>query len=114
MSRNRTLLKRQREMRPDCLRVIYVTTYPNGKIYIGQDVTDSINYFGSASNALIAVDFPTRESRRDFTVRRIILWESAEATLAEVTAKEREMILLHRANDPSVGYNRWPPFTSSA
>jgi len=29
--------------------VVYRITYPNGKIYIGQDVTDSINFFGSAS-----------------------------------------------------------------
>jgi hypothetical protein len=27
------------------LKVIYKITYPNGKIYVGQDVTDSINYF---------------------------------------------------------------------
>ena len=92
-------------MRPNCLRVVYMVTYPNGKIYVGQDVTDSINYFGSASDALIAADFPDRESRREFTVRRTILWESETATQAEVSAKEVEMILLHRANDPAVGYN---------
>jgi hypothetical protein len=34
--------------------------YPNGKIYIGQDLTDTINYFGSANSKLIAQDF-TRE-----------------------------------------------------
>ena len=103
-----TTSKPRRKMRPDCLRVVYMTTYPNGKIYIGQDVTDSINYFGSASDALIAADFPTRESRQDFSVRRLILWESTKATQAEVSAKERELILLYRANDPAVGYNRWP------
>ena len=97
-------------MRANCLRVVYMVTYPNGKIYVGQDVTDSINYFGSATDALIAADFPDRESRREFTVRRTILWESETATQAEVSAKEAEMILLHRANDPTVGYNRWPPF----
>jgi hypothetical protein len=32
--------------------VVYRTTYPNGKIYVGQDRTNSINYFGSASPAL--------------------------------------------------------------
>jgi hypothetical protein len=40
------LAKKQR------LRVIYKITYPKGKIYTGQDRTDRINYFGSASNAL--------------------------------------------------------------
>ena len=26
------------------MKVIYKITYPNGKIYIGKDFTDSINY----------------------------------------------------------------------
>lgn len=47
-------------------KVIYKITYPNGKIYIGRDLTDSINYFGSVNHALIAADF-TREQRKDFT-----------------------------------------------
>lgn len=42
------------------MKVIYKITYPNGKIYIGKDLTDSINYFGSADSKLIALDF-TRE-----------------------------------------------------
>lgn len=71
--------------------VIYMITYPNGKIYIGQDRTDSINYFGSASSALIARDF-TDEQRRDFTVRRTILWESESASAAEVRRKEVQLI----------------------
>jgi hypothetical protein len=94
------------------MKVIYKITYPNGKIYIGQDVTDSINYFGSASSSLIAADF-TREQRRDFTIRREILWESETATNADVTAKEAEFIRSLKANDPGVGYNRWPKRTSS-
>jgi len=77
---------------------------------IGQDVTDDINYFGSANAALIAADFHGRDARREFTVTRTILWESQGAAKAEVTRKEIELILLHRANDPAVGYNRWPPF----
>lgn len=90
-------------------KVIYKITYPNGKIYIGQDLTDSINYFGSACDALIAADF-TREQRRDFTIRKEILWESATATNKEVTAKELEFIRLLRSNDPTIGYNRRPKF----
>ena len=53
----------------DRLKVVYRITYPNGSIYVGQDVTDSINYFGSASDALIAKDF-SREHRRDFVIRK--------------------------------------------
>ena len=69
-----------------CLKVVYKITYPNGKIYVGQDVTDSINYFGSASDAHIAADF-TRGERRDFTIRKEVLWESEFAANREVTLK---------------------------
>lgn len=89
--------------------VIYKITYPNGKIYVGQDRTDSINYFGSADSKLIAKDF-AREARRSFTICREILWESETATRQEVNAKELELILLLRSNDPSIGYNQWPRF----
>lgn len=91
------------------MKVIYRITYPNGKIYIGQDVTDSINYFGSASSALIAKDF-TREERYRFTITRDILWESEDADQKEVNQMERRAIVEFRANDPAIGYNRWPKF----
>lgn len=91
------------------MNIIYKITYPNGKIYIGQDRTDSINYFGSASSKLIAQDF-TREQRRDFTIKREILWESETASRDEVNAKEKEYILEFKSNDPTIGYNRWPKF----
>jgi len=61
------------------MNIIYKITYPNGKIYVGQDRTDSINYFGRASSNLIAKDF-TQEQRRRFTVTRETLWESGTAT----------------------------------
>jgi hypothetical protein len=89
------------------MKCVYKITYPNGKIYIGQDLTDSINYFGSANSLLIAKDF-SRNERRDFTIRKQILWESQDAEDSEVTSKERELIILHRANDPAIGYNRRP------
>lgn len=91
------------------MKIIYKIIYPNGKIYVGQDITDSINYFGSASSALIAQDF-ARDQRRIFTITREILWESDAATNAEVTAKEIEFINTLRSNDPAVGYNRSPKF----
>ncbi|NJL87703.1 MAG: GIY-YIG nuclease family protein [Leptolyngbyaceae cyanobacterium SM1_1_3] len=83
--------------------------YPNEKIYIGQDLTDSINYSGSANSQLIAKDF-TREQRRDFVIRKEILWESEKASNQEVNTKEVEYILLFRANDPNIGYNQRPKF----
>lgn len=91
------------------MKVVYKITYPNGKIYVGQDVTGSAGYFGSPNGKLIAADF-TKEELRDFTIRREILWESETATNAEVTEKEIEFIVGLRANDPSVGYNRRPKY----
>ena len=93
------------------MKVIYKITYPNGKIYIGMDLTDSINYFGSADSTLIAKDF-TREQRRDFTVRREILWESETASDSEVRKKETALIAEYGSNDPSKGYNQSPKFRS--
>ena len=97
------------------MNVVYRISYPNGKIYVGQDRTNSINYFGSASDELIARDF-THKERRSFTVTRDILWESVTASRAEVTREEVKFILLLRSNDPTIGYNRWPqlkPLTPS-
>lgn len=89
------------------MKVIYKITYPNGKIYIGKDLTDSINYFVSANNSLIEKDY-SREQKRDFTVRKEILWESENSLDNEVSQKEIEFIKKYRSNDPTVGYNQWP------
>jgi len=93
------------------MKVIYKITYPNGKIYIGKDLTDDINYFGSANGKLIAKDF-SREERRSFTIRKDILWESELATDKEVNAIEIEYIRQHKSNDPRIGYNKFPKFKS--
>ena len=91
------------------MKVIYKITYPNGKIYIGQDITDSIAYFGSPDSKLIAKDF-TREQRRDFTIRKEIIWESDIASDSDVTRKENELIRVFKPNDPAIGYNKSPKF----
>ena len=93
--------------RPSRLKVNYRITYPNGKIYIGKDLTDTINYFGSSDSRLIEQDFP-REHRRDFTSRMEILWESDTADYSEENRREVELIREHRSNDPAIGYIRWP------
>lgn len=54
------------------MKVVYKTTHPSGKIYIGQDRTDCITCFGSPNAALIAPDFPNRQDRRVFTITREI------------------------------------------
>jgi hypothetical protein len=91
------------------LNIVYKITYPNGKIYVGQDRTNSINYFGSVSHDLISADF-TPEQRRSFSVTRDVLWESETATAQEVTAIELKFIRELRSNDPAIGYNQWPKF----
>ncbi len=89
------------------IKVIYRITYPNGKIYIGKDITDSINYFGSANSELIAKDF-TREERRDFTIRKEILMGSEDEK--EINQNEPKFILKFHSNNPAIGYNQWPKF----
>lgn len=88
-------------------KIIYKITYPNGKVYIGKDLTNSINYFGSASSALIAEDF-TDEERMDFTIRREVLMVSKDSSV--INKAESQFILEFDANNPEVGYNRWPKY----
>ena len=91
------------------MKVIYKITYPNGKIYIGKDLTGTLLYFGSVNRELVAQDF-TIEERRDFTIRKQILWESDIATDREVNQKEVEFIKMFSSNNPAIGYNRWPKY----
>ena len=88
------------------MKIIYKILYPNGKIYIGKDLTDSINYFGSAESKIIEKDF-TREQRKKFAIHREVLWESSNASDAEVNKKEVEFIISYKSNNPFIGYNRW-------
>ncbi|MGP8064511.1 MAG: GIY-YIG nuclease family protein [Acidimicrobiales bacterium] len=90
-------------------KVIFKITYPNGMIYVGKDLTDTLTYFGSVNSQLIEQDFPTREERRVFAVKKEILWESDTASDTEANLKEVEFINALRSNDPAIGYNRWPP-----
>ena len=89
------------------MKVIYKITYPNGKIYIGKDLTDTIDYFGSPNSKLIEKDF-TREQQRDFTIRKEILFESDDEK--EINKKEPEFIKKYKSNDSDIGYNQWPKF----
>jgi hypothetical protein len=95
------------------VKVVYKITYPNNKIYVGKDLTDSINYFGSASDALIAKDFTREQRPQNFSIRKEILWASETASDAEVNRKEVEAIFSLQANNPAIGYNQWPKFSGS-
>lgn len=91
------------------MKQIYKITYPNGKIYIGKDLTGSINYFGSANSELISKDF-TYEQTKKFTITKEIIWDSKAATDTEVNKKEIAFIQLYNSNNPLIGYNRWPKY----
>jgi hypothetical protein len=95
------------------MKLIYKITYPNGKIYVGKDLTGTLNYFGSADSRLIERDFGV-EARRDFRIRKEVLWETEHASDREVNQKEVELIVSSRANDPAIGYNRWPRLRSAS
>ena len=91
------------------MKIVYKITYPNGKIYIGKDLTNTITYFGSPDSKLLESDF-NDEQRKDFTIRREIIWQSDSGTDSEVNKKEVELILKYKSNNPQIGYNRSPKF----
>ncbi len=87
--------------------VIYKITYPNGKIYMGKDLTGTLTYFGSVNSELVEKDF-TEKQRRDFSIRKEILMGSEDA--AEINSNESKFILEYQSNNPAIGYNQWPKF----
>jgi hypothetical protein len=94
------------------VKQVYKITYPTGKIYIGKDSVGSYRYFGSPDIATVNADFMrlTGQQRRDYTVRKQILWESEDASEEELSAMEIKFIREHQSNNPEVGYNRFPPY----
>lgn len=93
------------------MKWVYKITYPNGKIYVGKDLTGNLTYFGSPDPKEVAKDFDFA-AISDFTIRREILWFSETSDDAEVNRMEVQMILRHESNNPDVGYNRWPKFAN--
>jgi hypothetical protein len=91
------------------MKQIYQIIYPNGKIYVGKDLTGTLTYFGSVDSKYVANDF-SDEQRKDFSIRKIILWESEVSEDSVVNQKEVEFIKLYHSNDPKVGYNQWPKY----
>jgi hypothetical protein len=88
---------------------VYKITYPNGKIYVGMDLTGTALYMGSPSAwEQIVADLQLQPNGFELTLRKEILWESETATDGEVRQMEREKILETRANDPAIGYNKLP------
>ncbi|MBN1967768.1 MAG: GIY-YIG nuclease family protein [Candidatus Delongbacteria bacterium] len=89
------------------MKQIYKITYPNGKIYIGKDLTGTLTYFGSVDSDYVAADF-TNEQKMNFSITKEILWESENADDSEVNKKEVEYIKKFDSNNPDIGYNKWP------
>ena len=52
------------------------------------------------------------EVRKDYTIRKEILWESPDCEESTLSAKEVEFIREFQSNNPDIGYNRWPKFKS--
>jgi hypothetical protein len=94
------------------MKQIYMITYPTGKIYIGKDSIGSHRYFGSPDMNVINEDFQNlpAEVRRDYAVRKQILWECEDCSEEELSVKEVEFIREYCSNNPEIGYNRWPRF----
>jgi len=90
-------------------------TYPTGKIYIGKDSIGSHRYFGSPNIDIINNDFESlpEDVRKDYTIRKQILWECEDCSESEFSQKEIEFIRKYQANNPEVGYNRWPKFNDN-
>ena len=92
------------------MKQIYKITYPTGKIYIGKDSVGSHRYFGSPDMGVVNEDFKNLPDkiRKDYTIRKQILWESEECTESELSKKEIEYIREYQSNNPDIGYNQWP------
>ena len=89
------------------MKNIYKITYPNGKIYIGKDLTNTMNYFGSANSKEIEKDF-SEEAKKCFIIKKEIIFESKNTS--EINKKEVEFIKNFKSNNPNIGYNKWPKF----
>lgn len=90
---------------------IYKITYPNGKIYIGQDRTNDINYFGSAKSHLIEQDL--HEDRNELCIRKEIIYETENNSIKDLNKKEFELIRFYKSNHPAIGYNQRPKHESN-
>ena len=94
------------------MKWVYKITYPNGKIYIGKDLTGDINYWGSVDSKKIEKDF-SMDELKSFTITRELLWFSETATDKEINRREVEEIRRYCSNNPKIGYNKWPKYKSN-
>jgi hypothetical protein len=92
------------------MKVIYKITYPNGKIYVGKDLTgDMLRYYGSPDREYLERDFNLNELDV-ICLKKEILFKSEDITDSELSKKEMELIVKNEANNPAKGYNILPKF----
>ena len=80
-------------------KVIYKITYPNGKIYIGKDLTNTLTYFGSVKSEYVEKDF-TEDERKNFTIKKEIIYESESED--EINKIESQLILEYKSKKPKI------------
>lgn len=90
------------------MTVAYTITNPNGRIYVGHDRTDIINYLGSASGALITAHFSPPQAAPGLHYRAVDPLGVRHRNAAQVSAVEQATFREHCSNDTPIGYNRWP------
>lgn len=77
---------------------IYRITYPNGKIYVGKDLTDTVAYFGSVDSSLIQADLPPDQTDV-FTVTKEILLRSDSAEEESERSRVHRQLAVERSGD---------------
>ncbi|MGY3802497.1 GIY-YIG nuclease family protein [Pigmentibacter ruber] len=92
-------------------KIIYKITYPNGKIYIGQDFTNNYNYFGSIDEELLKRDF-SDDDILSFTIIKEVIFREKNITKKSLNLLEKNYILQYNSNNPNVGYNKLPVYSS--
>ena len=90
------------------MKYVYKITYPNEKIYIGQDRKDLyMTYFGSPCQEYVNKDFSWDEVQ-NITIRKEIIFSSDKISNAELHKEETKLILKFESNNPKKGYNLKP------
>lgn len=92
------------------IKIIYKITYPNNKIYIGKDLTNTLTYFGSVDSKYVEKDFSEKEMQ-NFIIKKEIIFKS-EST-EEINKKEMELIRKYESNNPKIGYNKTPKYNEN-
>lgn len=84
---------------------IYKTTFPNGKIYIGSDITDSVKYLGSPKCEELILKEHSLYTGLKLNFEKEILIYFEKIDRKELLKIESEYIQKFKSNDSKIGYN---------